>query len=57
MNRIISLDIAKAVCIVIGSNEKVLLNIALPFIGIWFVIEAAKVICKNWIDVCEGQYW
>lgn len=57
MNRIISLDIAKAVCIVIGNNEKVLLNIALPFIGIWFVIETAKVICKNWIDVCEGQYW
>lgn len=40
---------------VIGGNEKVLLNIALPFIGIWFVIETAKVICKNWIDVCEGH--
>lgn len=25
----------------------------LAFIGIWFVIEIAKVVCSNWTDVCE----
>lgn len=33
-----------------------LLNVTLPFIGIWFVIEMAKVVCSNWTDPCEGHF-
>lgn len=39
----------------IGEGGTYLLNIMLPFIGIWFVIETAKVVCNDWTDACEGH--
>ena len=33
--------------------ECFLLNAMLPFIGIWFVMEVAKLVCNDWTDVHE----
>ena len=35
----------------VGTGGMFLLNAMLPFIGIWFVMEVAKLVCNDWTDV------
>ena len=37
----------------VGTGGMFLLNAMLPFIGIWFVMEVAKLVCNDWTDVHE----
>ena len=40
----------------IGNFNKKLLFVVLPFVGIWFIIEIAKVTCRNWINNHETSF-